>query len=81
VSEFDFTQGAAKDALDKAVDEATAGLKSKNEELLGENKKLKESAKKFEGVDADEYKRLKQSERDKGDFRRGVIAGICRNTS
>lgn len=65
---IDFTQGEAKEALDKAVSEAieqaTAGLKNKNDELLREKKALET---KFEGVDADEYRNLKTKERDEGD--------------
>ena len=65
---IDFTQGEAKEALDKAVLAAVAdvekGLKTKNTELMDEIKGLQ---RKFDGVDVDEYKRLKTAERDKGD--------------
>ena len=64
---IDFTQGEAKEALDKAVavavETATKGLKEKNDELLSEKKKLGEQVKeletKFEGIDPVEFKALK----------------------
>lgn len=38
-------------AIDAAVAEATTGLKTKNSELLGDQKKLKDTLKQFEGLD------------------------------
>lgn len=61
-------KAAIKAEADKLVAEKieaeTGGLKAKNTELLDEVKTLK---KKFEGVDPDEFKRLKDAKRDKDD--------------
>lgn len=43
------------DAVKKAVDEATTGLKAKNSELLG---KLKDATKQFEGIDPERARAL-----------------------
>lgn len=55
---------AAKAQLDAqiaaAVEEATKGLKAKNEELLGKNIKLTQHVKNFEGLDPAELKALKE---------------------
>jgi len=45
-------------ATSKAVEEATKGLKSKNNELLGSLKEAKETLSKFDGIDADEVRAL-----------------------
>ena len=58
-------QTFTKEQVDAAVAEAVKGLKSNNESLLGEKKKVQEDLNKiketltaFEGVDAKEYKEL-----------------------
>jgi hypothetical protein len=56
----DAVQAAAKELLDKEA----GGLKAKNEELLGEVKALRT---KFDGVDPDEYKKLKTTKREADD--------------
>lgn len=43
-------------AKKKEVEEAVAGLKTKNEEILGEKKTLQDEMKKFEGIDLDHVK-------------------------
>jgi hypothetical protein len=60
-------QAAIKAEAAKLVEAETGGLKTKNNELLDEVKSLK---KKLEGFDPDEFKRLKDAEREAGD--RGI---------
>lgn len=50
---------AIAQAVEKAVSEATAGLKNKNDELLGKLAKEKDRVKQFEGLDPVELKALK----------------------
>ncbi|WDZ97971.1 hypothetical protein Herbaro_09380 [Herbaspirillum sp. WKF16] len=44
--------------IDAAVADATSGLKTKNGELLGDQKKLKEALKQFDGLDATKIREL-----------------------
>lgn len=44
--------------IDAQVAEATKGLKSKNDELLGDQRKLKDNLKKFDGLDPEKIKGL-----------------------
>jgi hypothetical protein len=44
--------------IDAEIAKATAGLKAKNEELLGKNKNLSESIKKFDGLDFEKVKEI-----------------------
>ncbi|EJN07798.1 hypothetical protein [Herbaspirillum sp. YR522] len=44
--------------IDAAVADATSGLKTKNSELLGDQKKLKDSLKAFEGIDPSAMREL-----------------------
>lgn len=53
-----------KAAIQKAVDTATEGLKTKNTELLGKIQKQNDRLDKFDGVDPDEYTRLKAEKAD-----------------
>jgi len=46
------------DAAKNAHDESVAGLKAKRDELLGNQSKLKEQLKQFEGVDVERYKKF-----------------------
>lgn len=61
-------QALIKEALDKEVD----GLKRKNEELILNNKRLKESAGTTNGVDVEEYEQLKRekSEREEAEAKK-----------
>lgn len=49
---------ALSEKLDSAISEATKELKSKNEELIGEKRKLQENLSKFEGIDLERIKVL-----------------------
>jgi hypothetical protein len=42
--------------MDKKIEEATAGLKNKNQELLNEKKKIQETLKDFENIDPEKAK-------------------------
>lgn len=42
--------------MDKKIEEATAGLKNKNQELLNEKKKIQETLKNFENIDPEKAK-------------------------
>jgi hypothetical protein len=55
---------AAKKIAKEQFDKEAGGLKAKNEELLDELKGLK---KKFDGIDPEEYAKLKTAKRDKED--------------
>jgi hypothetical protein len=59
MSELDLNAPEVQDAIKKAVEEATTGLKNKNNELIGELRK----AKKDSVIDPEDYNRLKD-ERD-----------------
>jgi hypothetical protein len=49
-----------KEQVDQMIAEREAGLKANRDEALREAKKAKELAKRYEGVDPDEYKTLKE---------------------
>ena len=51
-------ESALNEKLDSAISEATRELKGKNEELIGEKRKLQENLSKFEGLDLDKIKAL-----------------------
>jgi ribosome recycling factor len=59
MSDLDLNAPEVQDAIKKAVEDATLGLKNKNNELIGELRK----AKKDSVIDPDDYNRLKD-ERD-----------------
>lgn len=67
-----------KAQLDAAIKEAVDGLKSKNKELLKDNKELKVAINKFDGIDVDELKqaaeKLKEIEtqqnEEKGEYKK-----------
>lgn len=44
-------EAATNEAIKASVDEAVAGLKSKNEELIGEKRKIQDILKQFDGLD------------------------------
>jgi hypothetical protein len=56
--------GEAEAAIQKRIADAVAaevaGLKAKNDELLGKNKALSESNKRFEGIDVEKYNAFQQ---------------------
>ena len=54
-SEKTFTQAE----MDAAITEATSGLKANRDEVLKEAKRAKDALKNYEGIDPDEFKRLK----------------------
>ena len=53
-----FTQAQLDEAVAKAVAEQTAGLKAKNGEVIGDNKKLKEQLAKFDGIDPEQVRAI-----------------------
>lgn len=53
VSEYENSIKVVNDGVQKKVDEAVLGLKAKNEELLGEKKKLQELANSWKDIDPD----------------------------
>ena len=50
---------ASNPEIQALIEQAVSGLKAKNSELLGKNKELAEIRKQYDGVDPDEYRRLK----------------------
>lgn len=60
-AEFEKAVSAAlKTEVEKAVASHTQELKSKNEELIGEKRKLQDTLKKFEGIDLDSVRALQE---------------------
>lgn len=55
------TPGDGDRTIARAVDERTRGLVAKRDQLLDETKKLKSRLSAYDGVDPDEYRRLKQA--------------------
>lgn len=53
-----FTQAQLDEAVARAVAEQTAGLKAKNSEVIGDNKKLKEQLARFDGIDPDQVRAI-----------------------
>lgn len=53
-----FTQAQLDEAVARAVAEQTAGLKAKNGEVIGDNKKLKEQLAKFDGIDPEQVRAI-----------------------
>lgn len=64
-NEAKFTQADLDKAIQEALDKEVSGLKTKNSELLGSQKDLKEKLAKFDGLDADTVRNImKQFEND-----------------
>lgn len=57
-SGIDISNPEVQEAIRQAVESETKGLKNKRDELLGQVKTLKDSAKQFEGIDADQVRNL-----------------------
>ena len=53
-----FTQAQLDEAVARAVAEQTAGLKAKNGEVIGDNKKLKEQLARFDGIDPEQVRAI-----------------------
>ncbi len=54
-------EAASKEASKAAIEAEHAGLLAKRDELLGDNKALRDRLKGFEGVDADEFRSMKSA--------------------
>lgn len=78
-----FTEEELKAAIAKAVSDETAGLKSKNEELIGKLKKTSDALLKFEGIDIVALSAAKQELdeiKKKGDEERGEYKKLYETT-
>lgn len=58
--EIDFNAPEVVEVINKKAEEIAGGLKKKTTELMDELKPLKEKMKLYDGVDVEEYKRLKE---------------------
>lgn len=75
----DNTPPAPKTFTQAEVDALTAGLRTKNDELLGKNKTYKEQVQKFEGLDVDSLKALKDKldkDQDMKDIAEGRVMDV-----